>query len=162
MLPLRREADLLVEELADETVVYDRARNKAHCLNRSAALVWRHCDGRTTVAEMAAILHAELDLPADAAVVRLALDRLAGCHLLQDTSRTDEVRASRRDLIRKFGVAAVALPVVMTILAPNAATAGSGTTSALCQTCVGMGLPCIDVRGTTCVPRGKSGKCHCK
>src|SRR5438552_3671505 len=157
MLPLRREADLMVEELADETVVYDRARNKAHCLNRPAALVWRHCDGRTTIGQMAAILHAQLGLPADPAVVRLAR-----CRLLQDTSRADEIRASRRDLIRKFGVAAVALPVVMTILAPTAATAGSGTTSALCASCVGAGLPCIDVPGSTCMPEGVSGKCHCR
>ncbi len=162
MLPLRREADLLVEELADETVVYDRTRNKAHCLNQSAALVWRHCDGRTTIAQMAAILHAQLGLPGDAAVVRLALDRLARCHLLQDTSRANEVRASRRDLIRKFGVAAVALPVVMTILAPTAATAGSGTTSALCVKCVGVGLPCINVQGSTCLPEGQPGQCRCK
>jgi hypothetical protein len=162
MLPLRREADLLVEELADETVVYDRARNKAHCLNQSAALVWRHCDGRTTIAQMAAILHTKLGLPADAAVVRLALDRLACCHLLQDTSRADEIRASRRDLIRKFGVAAVALPVVMTILAPTAGAAGSGTTTALCVSCVGVGLPCINVPGSTCLPEGQLGQCRCK
>jgi hypothetical protein len=164
MLPLRRDTDLIVRELADETLVYDRERHKAHCLNPPAALVWRHCDGRTTLAEMAAILHAELGLPPDNGVVQLALDRLERCHLLQKlpAAGTDEARASRRDLMRKLGVAAVALPVVMTIFAPAASAAASGTTSLLCATCIGMGLPCTDVMGTTCVPKGQSGSCHCK
>jgi len=164
MLPLQRKADLIVQELADETLVYDRERHKAHCLNRPAALVWRHCDGQTTLAQIAAMLHAELGLPADVGVVQLALDRLERCHLLQirTTRRAEEARASRRDLVRKLGVAAVALPVVMTIFAPTAAAAASGTTSTACATCIGMGLPCTDLTGTTCVPKGASGLCHCK
>ena len=48
-LPLARRERLLVEELPDEVLVYDLDREKAHCLNRTAALIWNHCDGRTTV-----------------------------------------------------------------------------------------------------------------
>jgi len=42
-----------VEELLDESVIYDLKTNKAHSLNRTATLVWRHCDGHTTVTQMA-------------------------------------------------------------------------------------------------------------
>ena len=68
-LPLARSEGLLVEELGDETLVYDRESHEAHCLNRSAALVWRHCDGTTTVADMVSLLQQELDIPADESMV---------------------------------------------------------------------------------------------
>ena len=40
MLPKARQEQLTVRELPDETVVYDLARHKAHCLNPTAALIW--------------------------------------------------------------------------------------------------------------------------
>ena len=48
-LPAARTSGLVVRELAEETLVYDEERHRAHCLNRTAALVWRHCDGKTPV-----------------------------------------------------------------------------------------------------------------
>ena len=39
LLPLGRTKKLWVEELDGELVVYDLARNKAHCLNPAAAIV---------------------------------------------------------------------------------------------------------------------------
>ena len=48
MLPHARVNELIVRELPEETLVYDQKHDKAHCLNRAAALVWRHCDGQTT------------------------------------------------------------------------------------------------------------------
>ena len=68
LMPRARQDELIVEELQDETLVYDLKRHKAHCLNRTSALVWRRCDGRTTVAEVAALRERELKIPADQAV----------------------------------------------------------------------------------------------
>ena len=42
MLPVRRAEGLIVQEVAEETVVYDQKGHRAHCLNKTAALVWRH------------------------------------------------------------------------------------------------------------------------
>ena len=42
-LPAAREARLLVRELAEEVLVYDEEGHRAHCLNRTAALVWKSC-----------------------------------------------------------------------------------------------------------------------
>jgi hypothetical protein len=53
----------VIQELPDETLVYDLQRNRAHCLNRTAALVWRHCDGQATVADLARSLKDTLNLP---------------------------------------------------------------------------------------------------
>jgi hypothetical protein len=129
MQPLRREDELVVRELSEETVVYDRQRDKAHCLNRTAALVWRHCDGQTSVAEVAKLLHEELGMPADEQLVWHALVRLDKARLLAERLHPAKAgpRRSRRELI-KMGVAAVAVPVVMTILAPSAAMAASPCT----------------------------------
>ena len=42
LMPRARQDELVVEELPDETLVYDLKRHKARCLNRTAALVWQH------------------------------------------------------------------------------------------------------------------------
>ena len=74
-LPQARKEELLVHDLDDETLVYDLKRHRAHSLNRSAALVWRHCDGRTTLDGMAELLKRQLSLPRDERIVHLSPDR---------------------------------------------------------------------------------------
>jgi hypothetical protein len=51
--PLARTDNLVINELTDEVLVYDLQRDKAHCLNHTAASVWKQCDGRSTAAEIA-------------------------------------------------------------------------------------------------------------
>jgi hypothetical protein len=51
-LARKRKQGLVIKELPDEVLVYDLDRNKAHCLNHSAAEVWERCDGRTTAASI--------------------------------------------------------------------------------------------------------------
>jgi Coenzyme PQQ synthesis protein D (PqqD) len=152
--PQARTDQLLIHELADETLVYDLVRNKAHCLNRTAAAVWRACDGRSRTAEIARRLKSELKLPADEQLVGLALSQLGRARLLQEgvVHEGTMSRCSRRDFARKLGIALAAVPLVMTVLAPSAAMAGS---------CIpGHGTGCSSVNhpccaGFTCV----SGHC---
>jgi hypothetical protein len=134
VLPRARHDGLVIHELADETLVYDLERHKAHCLNRTAALIWRHCDGQTSVDEMTSMLDKELDGSVDKEVMLYAVDRLGKKHLLEGPVMwpADSRRFSRRDVIRKVGLAAaVALPLVTTIVAPQAAQAATclGNTS---------------------------------
>ena len=65
LIPRARQDELVVEELPDETLLYDLKSHKASCLNRTAALVWSHCDGQTSVAEMATMLERQLKIPTD-------------------------------------------------------------------------------------------------
>jgi Coenzyme PQQ synthesis protein D (PqqD) len=127
MQPQARNDQLLIHDLVDETLVYDLARNKAHCLNRTAALVWRCCDGRTSPAEIARQVGAQLNIAANEGLVGLALNQLERARLLQaEAGRQRSVaRCSRRDFARKLGIAVAAVPLVMTVLAPSAAMAGS-------------------------------------
>jgi hypothetical protein len=56
VLPLARREAIITKEVDGELLVYDVTRDKAHCLNETAAAVWRLCDGRTSVAAIAARL----------------------------------------------------------------------------------------------------------
>ncbi len=161
LMPQARQDELVVEELQDETLVYDLKRYKAHCLNRTTALVWRSCDGQTSVAEVAALLEEQLVIPTDEAVVWMALDRLSRANLLSEpvTLPSDKAQYSRREMLRKLRrVAGISLllPVIESIVAPLAAAQVSCVTLVQCQgfpkTACG-GLPICGTSGTKCCQR---------
>ena len=125
ILPRARKHDLLVKELRDETLVYDLETNDAHCLNRTAALVWARCDGKTTAARMASLLQKELDPTVDEDLVWLAIAQLQRFRLIEKDESSFVPRVSRRDLVLKYAPAALALPVILSIRAPTAAQAAT-------------------------------------
>src|SRR5438477_4599387 len=100
-LPLARShAELLVEELADELLIFDRVRQEGHCLNRTAALVWRHCDGVTTVGELAAVLEGA-GMNDGRAAVAAALAQLEGAHLVAAPVEKHHAAPARRRVSRR-------------------------------------------------------------
>ncbi len=168
VMPRAREDELVVEELPDEILVYDLKSHKASCLNRTAALVWRHCDGQTTVAEMATMLENELEIPADEAVVWMALDRLGRSRLLteQVTLPADRAEYSRRAVLRTIGRAAgiaLLLPVVESIVAPTAAHAQTCVTVIVCEGVLVppqcFNQPICGQPGECCGPEGSPPNC---
>jgi len=54
--PKAREAGLILEPLDDELLVYDIQSHRSNALNATAAFVWRHCDGKTSIPELARCL----------------------------------------------------------------------------------------------------------
>lgn len=131
MLPRARTEGLTVEPLDDDLLVYDLDRARAHRLNPTAALVWRHADGSRSVSELAAILRRDLDAVADENLVQCSLDRLAAAQLLEGAAArsSEAARASRREFVRKVGAVgalSLLLPVVTSIAAPTPAQAQSG------------------------------------
>jgi len=44
-MPQARRSGLMLEQADGEVLIYDLERNKAHCLNNTAARVWQYCDG---------------------------------------------------------------------------------------------------------------------
>jgi hypothetical protein len=126
--PLARREGLVIRELADEVLVYDLDRDRAHCLNQTAASVWQCCDGRTSTAEIARALGKRVGAPVDEKLVWLALDQLAENDLLEIRPFTPPSLAglNRRQLVRVLGLAAVvAVPLVTSIVAPTAVQAGT-------------------------------------
>ncbi len=139
MKPQVRKDGLVVKELPDEMLVYDLERHRGHCLNPTAALVWKRCDGQTSVKEIATLLQKELKTPpgkpgkprkVDEKLVWLALDRLGKAHLLEErlSPPPEGARFARRELVRKLGLVGgltVLLPLVTSIVAPTPAEAAA-------------------------------------
>jgi hypothetical protein len=150
--PRARSDGLLVEELADELLVYDLERQCAHCLNRTAALVWRDCNGRRAPAELAARLRATLGGEVDEPLIELTLARLAAAHLLDGAAPVAARGPSRRQVMRGLAL----LPAVTSILAPRATQAASCVglgKRCLMQNCC-PGLRCVGKLHKTCQPHG--------
>lgn len=127
--PRARSEGLIARELSGELLIYDSDRDKAHCLNETAALVWKYCDGKTTVPKMAQQLGHDLKVESvDEKIVWYALGELSKDHLLEESVALPGVLAgmSRRQMVRVLGVAAVvAIPLVTSIIAPTPAQAAS-------------------------------------
>ncbi len=130
--PRARKDGLVVKEVSGELLVYDRDRNKAHCLNETAALIWNHCDGQTTVAKMRDFLQGRTAEVIDEQVIWYALDQFAKDHLLEERVKRPAGidRLSRRQLIQRIGLA-VSIPLVVSIVAPSVFAAASCTQACL-------------------------------
>jgi len=154
--PRLRADGLVIYELPDEVLVYDKVRDQAHCLNQSAALVWRACDGQLAPSEIARKLTTQLAVAVPEDLVLLALFQLEEIHLLEQrgTIPTSFPGMSRRQMSRSLGLtAAIALPVITSIMAPTPAQAA---------TCLAPGQPCSPVTlcCTSCNPTAPGGpKC---
>ena len=152
-----RTEELIVQEVGGETLVYDLKSNHAHCLNPTAAFVWRKCDGRHSMDEIARLLQQEMNAPASEELVSLAVKQLEKAQLLQGMVPATST-ISRREVGRKVGVAAALLiPAVMSITAPPAYAAGSCVTSGPCNP--GAGIVCCT--GLTCVAGGPGTPSTC-
>ena len=157
--PRARTKRLVTRDLGDELLVYDLDRHKAYCLNRIAMQVFRHCDGKTTISEMARRIGDDVSMPISEDVVRLGLARLEKTHLLDDAV-TQVFRTSRREILSTLGKAAVVvMPLVTAIAVPTSAQAQA---TGVCPT---LGAPCsntVDCGNTSMCKCGPDFRCHPK
>ena len=124
--PIARKAGLVIQEVPDEVLVYDLETNKAHCLNQSAAMVWRSCDGNKTISEIAELVGAQAGGKVTEDFVWLAIDQLSQKRLLEKEISVSFEGQSRRDALKKIGLATmVAVPVIASLVAPQSALAAA-------------------------------------
>ena len=138
--PKAKTERLIVREIDGETLVYDRSRDAASCLNEFAARVWRECDGETSVVDIAATLGE------DERAVWLALHELTRAQLLTGAIAFPPnmgAAKNRREVGARLGLGAAAF--VTSIVAPMPAQAASCKT--LGQFCV---APSPGLQGTCC------------
>ena len=145
--PRARTEEIVFQELVGETLVYDLRSNKAVCLNETAGIVWKLCNGDRSVSKMVDEMSRETNSSVTEDFVWFAVEELYKADLLAEGIVPDERFAglSRRDLVRRVGIASVvALPIVSSITAPQAAAAQS--------TCMFDPTVCIPANSNVCPP----------
>jgi hypothetical protein len=122
ILPRVRNENTVVQSLDKELLVYDLVTNKAFCLNETSAIVFNACSGHTTFDELKR-QHKFTD-----ELIFLALDELKKSSLLtDDTYQSPFAGMTRRQAAKKVGLATmIALPLISSVIAPQAAAAQSG------------------------------------
>lgn len=140
--PVARKDGLVIQEMPEEVLVYDLGNNKAHCLNQTAAFVWRYCDGVNGVADIVSKFEKQSGNRVDEELVLLAIDQLNERDLLEAGPTHVLNGQSRRDVIKKIGfAAAVAIPLVASIAAPTSVLAAASCACMGAAECAGTACP---------------------
>lgn len=126
--PKTRNENIVVQEMENEILIYDLQTEKAFCLNETSAIIYNLCDGKNSVSEISKSSSRIMNQPITEDLVWLALDNFKKDNLLDENKKIeiDFKGLSRRQVIKKVGLASMAaLPVIASVVAPNAAMAGS-------------------------------------
>jgi len=126
-LPKARSAGIITRDVDGELLIYDRTRDRAHCLNETAAAVWKLCDGCTSIPELTRTIGRSRGVPVNEIIIQLALKQLSANHLLVERYKTPSRRldSSRRALVRRLGVSVALLPLITSLNVPTALAAVS-------------------------------------
>ena len=139
--PIARKDGLVIQEMPDEVLVYDLNTDKAHCLNQTSAFVWKSCNGDNTINDIAELFENHSGTEINKDLIWLAIDQLSEKELLEEEISSNLSGQSRREVIKKLGLATVvALPLISSLAAPTSVLA-----AASCA-CTGM----VDCLGTSC------------
>lgn len=162
ILPQSKNANLVVQEMNGEILIYDFSTNKVFCLNETSAKIFQSCDGKTTFADLKEKYNFNDDF------IFLALDELKRLNLLQPTENYQSTLAgmSRREAVKKVALGTfLALPIITSIVAPQAIQAqsvcgfgcmDSSVCDLPCPTCVGTGV-CTNDISISCSIIGSNG-----
>lgn len=170
--PIARSVGLVIQEMPDEVLVYDLETNKAHCLNETAAFIWSACNGKNSISDITRLFVNQSNKSVDESLVWLAIDQLSEINLLEFELRANFQGQTRREVIKKIGLASViALPIVASLVAPIDALANTTCSQVVagggggCTT--GNGTPCSGIPCTACADAGcgcvcNSGTCQAR
>ena len=137
--PTARQTGLVIQEMPDEVLVYDLDSNKAHCLNQSAAFVWKSCDGNNSVADIVREFEKNTGGSVSEDFVWLAIDQLNENGLLQNNVAPRFKGQSRRQVLKTIGLASmVALPVIASLVAPRSAMAAVSCNCSSAANCANL------------------------
>ena len=127
-VPVARKEGLVIQETTEEVLVYDLNSNKAHCLNQTAAFVWKSCNGNNSIPEITRLFENEIGSTVQEDLIWLAIDELKNENLVEIDSGYVSVfkGMSRREAVKKVGLGTmIALPVISSLVAPSSAMAQS-------------------------------------
>jgi hypothetical protein len=169
--PKARTRGLVVEDLGDESLVFDSDTNTAHCLSPTAARVWRACNGGRGASSLARLTATSEGLVADALAelsglglldpgsagpavpLRLGVEATSAEPAVPSRPGAEAAFLSRRRALKRIGaagLAATAAPLIVSAAVGTplaAASAGS-----LCAPCTGIGPTDTCGPGSHCDP----------
>lgn len=121
--PKCRDKDIVVQESVNELMVYDLLTNKVHFLNETSAEIWKSCDGKTSISQIAE----NKNIPEEYVIA--ALSDLSEVNLMEGeySFKFSPDWISRRSLLMKSTPTLFALPLLTTMLAPSSAQAQSNS-----------------------------------
>jgi hypothetical protein len=156
-----RQDGVFAEDIVDEVLIYDTRADMGHALSKTAAVVWRTCEGGATLDEIAEQLIArDLADSSDAAaeLADTAVAELIEKRLLDTSGIEASAGVSRRQAMRRMagiGGAAILGPLIVSAAVPTAAfalschstggTCGSSTSHSCCT-----GYVCSSLTSGTC------------
>jgi hypothetical protein len=128
--PKARSADLVIQTVGNETLVYDLRSKEACCLNETAALIWNKCSGDLSVDDIAMSFANQESGPTARRMTQIAISQLSERKLLFEPAPAIFHSIDRRQMLKRIGaVSAIAVPIISSIVAPPRAL---GNVSCLC------------------------------
>lgn len=127
-LPKAKYKNIVVQQANKDLLLYDLISNKAFCLNETSAFIWQLCDGKNSVENISRQLSKHFNANLDENFVWLAIEQFKRDGLLDEKMliEIDFGGLSRRQVIKKVGLATmIALPLISSVVAPNAAMSQS-------------------------------------
>lgn len=163
-LPRTRNSEIVQQDLGKELLIYDSIVHKAYALNETSKIVYRACSEQKSFEDLKR-KHKFSD-----EIIFLALDDLQKNNLLDEKTvyRSPFAGMSRRDAIRKAGLASlVALPVISALVAPTSTHAASSTCDCPSDEppgCIALGfyeLGCFPDETSCTAAASSSAATHC-
>ena len=144
--PKARVSHLVIQNSGNELLIFDLKTNTALSLNETSARIWQSCNGKREAADICSYLEESDGVYVNQDLVLLAIRQLGDSNLLAaktpDSGKLE--RVSRRKLLRQIGTgSAVALPIIHSIVAPQASAAGSIPATPTPPPATPPGTPCI-------------------
>lgn len=141
LLPQARTTDIIEQVAGEELMIYDLRTDRAYALNDTSRAVFKACVAKTSFEDLKRTSEYSGDL------IYLALDELKANNLLAGEYQLQFTRMSRREAVRRVGLASlIALPVVSVLVAPSSVAAAS--TACSCAAAINTnarleGCPCV-------------------
>ena len=125
----KRNTTLSTEAVGDGLAVLDGEQKQSYVLNATSALVFQHCDGRTSPEQLAELLRRKFNLPRAEAdqLMRLALEELQNADLLQPGTAympPPSVTFTRRQALTAFAATGLSLALMPLVTRVAQAQAG--------------------------------------
>ncbi|NJM52507.1 MAG: hypothetical protein HC846_03380 [Blastocatellia bacterium] len=148
--PKARTREIVIQEMENETLVYDLKANKALCLNKLSAMTWKYCDGKNSIGKIADKISVELKIIINEEFVEFAVEELRKENLLENSAEviTNISNLSRREAIRRIGLSsALMLPIISSVIAPTALQAQSVAclVNGTVRTCPNTAPGCVQI-----------------